>query len=383
MKLSDKAKPLQQSGIRNASVRCAEIGGINLGQGVCDLPIADSIKEAAFEAIRADKSIYSPAQGVGKLRHAIAEKINRYNNIPVDETNILVSHGATGGFVCAVNCVFNPGDDVIVFEPFYGYHKKILDMYGISTTGVDINMADLSIDLDQVRHAIGPNTKGIIICTPNNPTGKVYSEAELTALGELAREHDLIIITDEIYEYITYPGHQHVSLASMQDFKDRTITISGFSKTYNMTGWRLGYVSAPANIIDKMALVQDLLYVCPSTPLQYAMLAALSVDDSYYSDLSNKFYQTGQQVVDKLAKLGFKLAMPQGAYYIMTDFSELDFADDKAITNHLLEHAKVAVVPGSSFFIEPARGKQLIRVCYALQEDTVLQALGQIEAVLA
>ncbi len=381
--LSDRSQPLKQSGIRNASVRCAKIGGINLGQGVCDLPIEADIKQAAYDAIAADKSIYSNCQGVTNLRQAIAEKIRDFNHIPADpEKNIMVSHGSTGAFICAAMTLFNPGDEVILFEPFYGYHRNILELQNVVVKSVPINLTDFSIDMQQLSDTVTPQTKAIIICTPNNPSGKVYSQAELLAIGAIAKANDLYLITDEIYEYITYPGYEHISIASLEDFKERTVTISGFSKTYNMTGWRLGYACAPEHIIEKMALVQDLIYVCPNTPLQSAMLTALQKPADYYQAMRDEYFHKGEYVVRVLQELGFKVTVPQGAYYLLADFSQLRFRDDIEATNFLMEECKVATVTGSSFYLNPEHGKRIIRLCYAMQEDKVHQAMQQMQAKL-
>jgi len=288
--LSDRTAQLKQSGIRSVSKRCAELKGFNLGQGVCDIPIDDTIKAAAAEAINANKNLYAASEGVYPLRQAIAKKIKHFNQVDVDpETEILVAHGATGAYVAAVQVLYNPGDEVILFEPFYGYHKGILELFGVTVKAVPINRQDYSFDMDALTAAISNKTRGIVICSPGNPSGKVFTKDELIALGELAKERNLSIITDEIYEYFTYPGHEHVSLASINDYAERTVTLSGFSKTYNMTGWRLGYAYGPAEIINKMGLVHDLVYVCPPTPLQHAVIPALDFAQHYYDTMRADF----------------------------------------------------------------------------------------------
>ncbi len=382
---SDRTVGLKQSGIRSASQRCQQISGINLGQGVCDIPIMPVIKEAAAASINNDKSLYSACEGIYPLREKIAEKMLAFNNLKVDPaTQVMVSHGATGAYVSAVNTLFNPGDEVILFEPFYGYHKDLLELFGCTIKTVPINMTDFSFSMDDVRAAISNKTKAIVVCTPNNPTGKIFSREELLAIGEVAIDNDLYILTDEMYEYITYPGYEHVSLASLSDdLFARTITISGFSKTYNMTGWRLGYAVGPAAIIEKMALVQDLIYVCPSTPLQYASLAAYTLADDYYTAMRDEYLKKRDLTVQVLEKLGFNVTCPQGAYYIMANFANLPFADDETATNFLLEKAKVATVTGRSFFQNPVDGKQFLRICYALDESKVSQALTQLEIAMS
>ncbi len=374
---------LKQSGIRAASQHCARIGGINLGQGICDLPAPDLIKQEAYEAIEHDKSIYSACEGIFPLRQAVANKIQTFNHIPVEPENVIITHGSTGAFVCLARTLFNPGDEAIVFEPFYGYHKTILELMGVQVHGVPIHLdKEFFIDYQQLADSITSKTKAIIVCTPNNPTGKVYSREELLTIGRIAEEKNLYVITDEIYEYITYPGFEHVSLASLENFKERTITLSGFSKTYNMTGWRLGYASGPSAIIEKMALVQDLFYVCPATPLQYALLAAFKLEPQYFDTMRTMYYEKGQQAVSELTDMGFDVTRPQGAYYLLADFRKLGFKDDKEASTFLLEKAKVASVTGSSFYLNPEQGKHCLRFCYALNEQAVTQAFQQMRDAL-
>lgn len=381
--LSQRVQGLQQSGIRSASVRCAQLGGINLGQGICDIPTPPEVKQAAMQAIAADHNMYAAGNGVRALREAIVKKLQTFNKLNVDpECEILVSHGATGSFVAAAQTLFNPGDEVILFEPYYGYHRGILNQLGVSTKPVTLNLADFSFDQAALQAAITPATKGIIICTPNNPTGKVFTEAELLAIGEIAKAHDLYVIADEIYEYITYPGHQHISFASLADHWQRTVTIAGFSKTYHMTGWRLGYASAPAPIIEKMVLVHDLFYICSVAPLQYGALQALSLPSGYYEDLREQLLAKRDFVVAALRDMGFKLHVPQGAYYILADFSDLPFADDADAVKQLLEQAKVATVTGRSFYSDPQQGKHMVRICYALQDEKLQQAIQQLRMYL-
>jgi aminotransferase len=379
-KLSDRVQGLQQSGIRAASKQCYEIGGINLGQGVCDLPILDEIKQAAHFAIDEDKSIYSPCEGIPALREKIAHKIQNFNQISINPAEeLIVTHGSTGAFFCAITAAFNPGDEVILFEPFYGYHKNLLKLQHINVKAVPINLTDLSIDFDKLRAAITPNTRGIVICTPCNPSGKVFSLEELLAIGELVKEHNLLVITDEIYEYITYPGKEHISFASLQDFKHCTLTISGLSKTYNMTGWRLGYVSGPAHLIAKMALVQDLVYICPNTPLQYATLAAFDQPAEYYKSLATGYLKKRDLLVDTLKALDFSVVVPEGAYYLLADFKAHGFKDDNEAMQFVMTKAKVATVTGRSFYVDPEDGKHMLRFCYALHEDKITAAVEQLK----
>lgn len=381
--LSHLTASLRQSGIRSASVRCAALQGINLGQGVCDIPTHDNIKAAAAKAINENKNLYAAYEGVFDLRSALAQKIQNFNKVSVDPNkNILISHGSTGSYVSAVKTLFNPGDQVILFEPFYGYHKHVLELLGVHATAVNAEDENFAIDFDQLRVAITPKTRGIVICSPCNPSGKVFTREELITIGNIANEHNLFIITDEIYEYITYPGHEHISIASLNDFAQRTVTISGFSKTYNVTGWRLGYSYGPEEIMNKMALVHDLLYICPPTPLQHAMIAALNLDDQYIQEMQDSFLNKRNLMVSALRNFGFRMREPQGAYYLMANFKDLGFENDEVAANLLLEQAKVATVTGRSFYQKPESGCYELRFCFALSEDKIQAAMDNIRIFL-
>jgi aminotransferase len=377
--LSEKAVLLKQSGIRSVSRRCSEVGGINLGQGICDIPIHKDIKQAASLAIDSNRNTYSSYEGVYRLRQAIANKLQNFNLISADpKTEIMVSHGSTGAFTCAIQVLFNPGDEVILFEPFYGYHNQILEICGVTRSSVRV-ADDFTIDWDELESKITSKTRGIIICTPCNPNGKVFTTDELLRIGDIAKRNNLAVITDEIYEYFTYPGFEHVSFASLADHWQRTVSISGFSKTYNMTGWRLGYAFGPQAIVSKMILLHDLLYVCPPTPLQYAVIDALALDQSYYSSLKKDFLNKRDLIVKSLRGIGFKVTEPQGAYYVMANFSDLPFTDDEDAVTKILDVSGVAAVPGGAFFLDPESGKYFLRFCFALGEEKLNKAMQCLE----
>lgn len=382
-KPSQRVSHLKQSGIRAASQRCEQIDGINLGQGICDLPVEPLIKEAAFSAIKQDKSKYSSSGGISVLKERIAQKIKAFNKIDINPASeLVVSHGSTGAYMCAVQSCFNPGENVILFEPFYGYHKHLLEILGVNVKTIPIKLPDLTVDLDELAQTIDEKTAGIVICTPCNPSGKVFSKEELLTIGRLAEKHNLWIITDEIYEYITYPGHEHISIARLENFKERTLTISGFSKTYNMTGWRLGYVSGPAQILERISLVQDLFYVCPATPLQHAVIDAFDLSNDYYDQMCANYLKKRDFVVNALQSMQFEVTVPQGAYYILADFRPLGFKDDHEAMEFMLQNAKVASVTGRSFYDKPESGQHLLRFCYALSEDKLNHAMENMQREL-
>ncbi len=383
MKLSKRSQSLTQSAIRSASSRCNQIGGINLGQGICDVPIDNAVKEAAYHAIQDNHNLYSDYAGVEQLREAIAHKLQNFNAINVkDAREIMVGHGATGAYVSAAMVLFNPGDEVILFEPFYGYHKNILALQGVDVHPVSIDLETFEIDWQGLEQAITNNTRAIVICTPCNPSGKVFTQEELTRIGGLAKQHDLWIITDEMYEYITYPGHEHFSIASLEEFAPRTITLSGMSKTYNMTGWRLGYAHGPVAVIEKMGLLQDLLYVCPATPLQHAAVAAFQLPESYYENMRAEYSEKRDIVLNAMEDLNLTATAPQGAYYIMADVTSLGYKNDVDAVQGILEGAKVACVPGSAFYANPTENKQWMRICYSVDKEKVAQAMDNMKKCL-
>jgi len=378
MQTSMKVANIKQSGIRALSTACASMGGINLGQGLCDTPIHEQIKQAASQVIYDDKSLYSASEGLLELRQVITDKIARFNKIVVSTDEVIVTNGATGAFVCAILSLFNPGDEIILFEPFYGCHKNIIEFHGMIVKTVSINLNDFSINLDELTKTITQKTKGIVICNPCNPCGKIFSLAELLAIGAVAKKQGLVVISDEIYEYITYPGVEHHSFANLADHKNFTITISGLSKTYNMTGWRLGYASGPAHIIHKMASIQDLLYVCPPTPLQHAAISAFTLADDYYLEMKKTYLAKRDYTVNQLIACGFSVPIPQGAYYVLADFSNLPFDNDEQAAMFILQHAKVATVSGSNFYINPEDGKKKLRICFATDEARIKLAMETI-----
>jgi aminotransferase len=374
-KLAKRTDLLAQSDIRAVTAMVNRVGGINLGQGICDLPTPDPIKKGAEAAIEANKSIYTAYTGIPELQHAILHKARTFNQMPVASPDeVMVSNGSTGAFVTALMAILEPQDEIILFEPYYGYHKNLIHVLGGKTQTVTARGANWTIDFDEVRAKINANTKAMVINTPSNPCGKVWTQAELQEALAIAQEHDLYIITDEIYEYMTYDAHRHISLASLPDAYERTITISGFSKTYNMTGWRLGYAIAPPPIIEKMGLLNDMLYVCAPAPLQYGLAEAFMMSDDYFTQMMVDYTNKRKMMCDALTAIGFDAPLPQGAYYVLANFEALSktragFEDDRTACETLVQATGVASVPGNSFFNNPADGRYFLRFCYAKEYD--------------
>jgi len=382
MQKSDRVSGIVQSDIRRMSRECERVGGINLGQGICDLPTIPELIEGAREAIESSRATYSKFEGIDLLRERIARKMANFNQVKVDPaTQLVVTIGSTGGFASAALATLNPGDEVILFEPYYGYHLNTLKVLGVVPRFVPLLMPDLSIDFDQLRAAFGPKTRGIVVCTPSNPCGKVFTRDELEQIGALCTEFGAWAFTDEIYEYITYDGIQHVSMASIPSCRDVTITISGFSKTFSITGWRIGYVAAPESIATAIGLVNDLFYVCAPTPLQWAVARALEIGDDYYRNLAADYQKKRDLLADALRVAGFDPLVPKGAYYMLAEFPA-SLGDDRAAATALLDRAGVASVPGSAFYASD-RGKRLLRFCFAKDFASLEEACGRIRVLSA
>jgi len=377
--ISDRLRGLVQSDIRRMSRECERVGGINLGQGICDLPTIPELVDGACEAIRSNKATYSKFEGIDPLRERIARKIERFNGFKVDPaTEVVVTVGSTGGFATATLATLNAGDEVILFEPYYGYHLNTLKVLGVVPRFVPLKAPDWAIDFDALRAAFGPKTRGIVVCTPSNPCGKVFTRDELERIGALCREFGAWAYTDEIYEYIVYDGRRHLSMASIESCRDVIITISGFSKTFSVTGWRIGYVAVDARIASSIGLVNDLFYVCAPTPLQWGIARALEIGDEYYANLAADYQKKRDLLADALSEAGFEPSVPQGAYYMLARIPE-EFRDDKEAAQALLETTRVASVPGSAFFVSDA-GKRMLRFCFAKDFDSLEEACKRLRA---
>ncbi|MCZ6696320.1 MAG: pyridoxal phosphate-dependent aminotransferase [Acidobacteria bacterium] len=379
---ADRVEGLVQSDIRKMSLECARLDGINLGQGICDQPIDPTIKAAAIDAIHEDRSIYTRLDGIDELRHRIARKVADYNRIPCDpDGEVVVNVGSTGSFVTACLAFINPGDEVILFTPFYGYHLNILKLCGASLKYVTLHPPGWIFDRDELERAFTDRTKFILINTPHNPCGKVFTRDELAHIADLCQRYDVLCVTDEIYEYILYDGREHVSPGSLPNLADRTITISGFSKTYAMTGWRIGYTVARRHMAAKMAILNDLINICAPSPLQYGVVAAFDLPASYYETMRVDYQTKRDMTADACRAAGFKPYVPQGAYYMLADIGDAGFRDDQEAARVMLERSGVAVIPGSSFYPDPEDGRHQIRICYAKKMNDLEEACRRIRSM--
>jgi len=331
------------------------------------LPTPAPVLEATAEAVLSDEvSTYSKFEGVDPIRAAIAEKYGWYNGLEIDpDRHVVTTIGATGAFNCTVQALFDPGDEFIIFEPYYGYHLNTMKVGGITPRFVTLEPPDWRIEREMLDAALTQKTRGIIICTPTNPSGKVLSRGELEVIADFCKENDLLAVTDEIYEFIVYDDAEHLSLATLDGMWERTVTISGFSKTFSITGWRIGSVVAHEDLAGPIGLVNDLLYVCAPTPLQHGVARGMrALQREYYADMAADYQKKRDTFCEALISAGLKPYIPHGAYYVLADITPLGCEDDEAAAMRILEEVGVASVPGSSFFVSDI-GKTLTRFCYA------------------
>ena len=380
---SQKAESFTESVIREMTRLCQIHGGINLAQGFPDFPAPSEIKEAAVAAIRADVNQYAITWGAKSLRDAIAENYSRFYGMAVDpEKELVVCCGSTEAMMSAMLGVVNPGEEVVVFEPFYENYGPDAILSGAVPRYVTLHEPDWRIDPDELAAAFNDRTRAIIINTPNNPTGKVFTREELTQIAGLCQKWGAVAITDEIYEHILYEG-EHVPLASLDGMRERTITINSLSKTYSLTGWRVGWALAPPVLSDAIRKVHDFLTVGAAAPLQEAGVVALGMSDDYYRQLSVDYRARREVLLPALEKAGFSCYKPNGAYYVMTDISRFGFADDVSFSRHLIEQVGVAAVPGSSFYHRPEDGAQKVRFTFCKREETLRAAAAKLAALKA
>lgn len=363
---------------------CLRHNAINLSQGTPAYQPPQEVKNAAIEAIQEGYNQYSITWGAPDFRDAIAHKMTTFNKIPTDPTkNVTVTCGSTEGMLSALLAIINHGDEIIIFEPFYENYGPDTIISGAKPVYVALresptvdDVMEFTFDSAELRNAFSSKTKAIILNTPNNPLGKVFTEDELKEIADLCSEFDCIAVTDEIYEHMIYDEKQHVSIGSLPQMQNRTITISGLSKTYSMTGWRLGYVVAPEELTDAIRKMHDFLTVGAPHPLQRAGVVALQLPPSYYTELVSKYDRNRQHLLNTLTESGFKCFSPEGAYYIMTDISEFGFLDDTAFAHWLVKEIGVGGVPGSSFYSRSELGKTKFRFMFSMGED-ILEKVGE------
>jgi len=379
IQLSRRSAHITQSEIRAMSLACRAAGGINLSQGVCDTETPKVVLDGSCDALYAGHNSYTRHDGITALREAIASKELRDKNVVVDpDSEIVVTGGATGALYSSVMALLDPGDEVIVFEPFYGYHVSTLQSAGIGIRYVRLSEPDWSFTDEQLLHAVTPSTKAILINTPSNPCGKVFTREELLRIGVIAEKFNLIIFSDEIYEYFVYTG-THVSPISIPELRHRTVLIGGFSKTFSITGWRVGYTIAPKAITEVIGHMSDLVYVCAPAPLQAGVTQGLlELPPSHYTDLRDDHLVKRDLICAALEKAGLHPTIPNGAYYVLADVSRIsaDSSRDRALK--ILAQTGIAGVPGSAFFHDNS-GDHLIRFCFAKDLSVIEECCRRFE----
>jgi aspartate/methionine/tyrosine aminotransferase len=377
---SARTQNFKESVIREMTRLAFQYGAVNLAQGFPDFAAPPEIKAAAQRAIAEDVNQYSITWGARPFREAIARYYIDHYGFEVDpETEITVCCGSTEGMIATLLALLNPGEEVIVFEPFYENYWPDSQLCGAICRYVSLQPPDWTFDPAELRHAFNQRTRAVIVNTPNNPSGRVFTRAELTLIGGLCNEFDCLLITDEIYEHITFEGHMHVPPATLPGLRDRCVLVNSLSKTFSVTGWRVGWVIAPPELTASIRKVHDFLTVGAASPLQQAGITALQSGSAYYHELSANYQHKRNTLLEILEHAGFRCYSPQGAYYIMCDITSAGFSDDVLLARQMVEQVGVAAVPGSSFFSEPAAGAHLIRFCFAKKMETLQAAAERLE----
>ncbi len=376
-RLAERVSHFSESVIRGTTRHAMRFNAINLAQGMPDFDAPEEVKEAAIKAIRDGFNQYAITWGAPVLRQAIAEKAKSFNGITADpDANITVCCGSTEAMMATVLAVINPDDEVIIFQPFYENYGPDAKLSQAKPVYVNLHWPDWRLDEAELAAAFTPRTRAIIVNTPHNPTGKVFNRRELELIAELAIKHNVLVITDEIYEHIQYTDEKHLSIASLPGMAERTVTISGLSKTFSMTGWRLGYAIAPATITTGIRRVHDFLTVGAPHPLQIAAATAMKLPETYYAKLQSGYRNRREILCGYLRQAGFEVRPPDGAYYVIVDITGYGKADDTTFVRDMIEQIGVAAVPGSSFYAPQSLGHQKVRFMFAKRDET-LHAAGE------
>jgi aminotransferase len=378
---SDLSKLIVQSEIRNMTLECNRVCGINLAQGVCDMDVPEVVVDAAYGAMQAGTNAYTRYDGLPVLRQAIARKFADFNSADVSaEGNVVVSAGATGAFYSAAMALLDPGDEVILLEPFYQYHLNTILALGAVSKYVEMRPPSWKIDEEELKACVTPRTKAIVVNTPGNPSGKVFSREEMDLLADVCLENDLFLFSDEIYEYFVYDGRRHVSAISLDKLREHAIVVSGYSKTFNITGWRIGYCVCDARWAQMIGYVSDLVYVCAPAPLQVAVAKGIAeLPPSYYEGIAAEHERKRGIIVSALRDAGLEPHVPQGSYYVLADVSSIRGRTSKERAVEILRSTGVASVPGSAFYA--AGGEGLARFCYAKKEAVLQDACRRLRTL--
>lgn len=383
IQLSNRVGLFTESVIRDMTRLAIGYDAINLAQGFPDFEAPQELKDAAISAIQQDHNQYAITWGAKELRDEISRRVLEFNHIEADpEGEITVTCGATEAMMASMLALIDPGDEAIIFEPFYENYGPDAAVSGATPRFVPLDPHDFSIDEDALTSAFNNKTKVIVVNTPNNPSGKVFTKRDMKLIADLCQDHNAVAITDEIYEHIIYDGRKHISMASLDGMQDRTITIGGFSKTYSVTGWRIGYTIANRQLTDGIRKIHDFLTVGAPAPLQHAAVTALRLPDSYYTELAQMYDRKRHILFDALTKSGFDCVLPEGAYYILADTKELaGDMDDTEFAEYLVKEVGVASVPGSSFYSDGESGRTKLRFTFSKRDSTLHEAAKRLESL--
>lgn len=373
-RLASTARGVRQSYIRAVTRWIDEIGGVNLGQGICPLPPHPEVIAAAHEAMLANHNHYTPFDGIRALKEALVHRYSVYNGLSVGLENVMVSAGATGAFESVVRAFLEPGDEVVMLDPVYNYHLRQVEERRATTRFVPLEAPDWSLDMNRLEAAMTPRTKLLVFANPHNPTGKVFTRAELEAIGDICRRHGVIAVVDEVYEYIL-PGRtsEHVSMATLPGLFDHTLTISAASKTLFVTGWRVGWVVGPAEVMPAMGVKNDETYVCAPAPFQHAVAKTYLREDGFFERIAGNFQGKADKLVPALQQAGFEATVPDGAYYVLADYRPLGWKTDVEAMQRLIDEKHIGAIPGSEFFVNGGDTGRL-RFCFALGDEALDRA---------
>ena len=379
--LSRRAARTVQSEIRVMTLECEKVKGVNLAQGVCDTEVPAPVREGAQRAIDAGTNSYTRAEGLAPIRRAIAEKMRRFNGLACDpETEVIVHSGSTGAFYTSCLALLDPGDEVILFEPYYGYHLNTLVAAEAVPAFVTLRAPRWEFSAEELERAVTPRTRAIMINSPANPSGKVFTRQELEWIAAFAVRHDLIVFTDEIYEYFVYEG-RHISPATLPGMRERTVTISGYSKTFSITGWRVGYTVCDPRWAQAIAYFHDLIYVCAPAPLQIGVAEGIArLPEEFYAGIAQEYVRKRDLLCDTLQEISLAPSVPKGAYYVLADASILPGANSKQKAMSLLHATGVATVAGSAFY-HGSDGDNLVRFCFAKNDRDLEEACRRLSTL--
>jgi aminotransferase len=377
-RIADRSRGSSQSSIRAVTRQIEAVGGVNLGQGTCELEPDPRVLEAASQAIHSGHNSYTLFDGIAELKSALIERYRAYNRMSLGPQHIVVTCGATGGLECVCKCFLDPGDEVVMFEPIYQYHCRLVRERGAVIKTVPLRPPEWTFRREELERAFSDKTKLFVFANPNNPTGKMFTERELADIGEICRKHNAVAVSDEVYEYISYDAHRHISIASLPEMFDHTITLSSASKTLFVTGWRVGWMIGPEDLMEPLGIKSDETYICAPAPFQRAVAEAFGLPESFFANIRAPFASKRQQLMSSLKSAGFDPSAPEGAYYILAGFGDLPVDSDEEAMTYLVKTAGVGAVPGSSFY-PSGEDTGLLRFCFAVSSEKLDRACERLE----